>query len=63
VLASHDPTDLAGACDLYLLLVNRRGTLFKAHELSPTGPVTATVLAGVLDRLLVDASAPLRTAS
>jgi ABC-2 type transport system ATP-binding protein len=34
VLASHDPNDLAGACDLYLFLVNRRGTLFKAHELS-----------------------------
>ena len=63
VLASHDPGDLAGACDLYLFLVNRRGSLFKAHELSSTGPVTAAVLANVLDRLLIDASAPLRTAS
>jgi ABC-type multidrug transport system ATPase subunit len=34
VLASHDPDDLAGMCDLYLFLVNRRGSLFKAHELS-----------------------------
>jgi len=63
VLASHDPSDLAGACDLYLFLVNRRGTLFKAHELSSTGPVTAALLGGVLERLLMDASAPLRTAS
>jgi ABC-type multidrug transport system ATPase subunit len=63
VLASHDPSDLAGACDLYLFLINRRGTLFKAHELSSTGPVTASVLGSVLDRLLVDASAPIRTAS
>jgi len=63
VLASHDPNDLAGACDLYLFLVNRRGTLFKAHELSSAGPVTAAVLANVLDRLLMDATAPLRVAS
>jgi ABC-2 type transport system ATP-binding protein len=63
VLASHDPNDLAGICDLYLFLVNRRGTLFKAHELSSPGPVTAAVLASTLDRLLVDASGPLRVAS
>jgi ABC-type multidrug transport system ATPase subunit len=63
VLASHDPSELAGTCDLYLFLVNRRGSLFKAHELSSTGPVTAAVLANVLERLLIDASAPLRTAS
>ena len=63
VLASHDPSDLAGACDLYLFLVNRRGTLFKAHDLSSTGPVTASVLASLLERLLLDASAPLRSAS
>jgi len=63
VLASQDPNDLAGVCDLYLFLVNRRGLLFKAHELSSTGPVTAPVLATVLDRLLIDASAPLRPAS
>jgi ABC-2 type transport system ATP-binding protein len=63
VLASHDPNDLAGVCDLYLFLVNRRGSLFKAHELSSTGPVTPAVLASMLDRLLMDASAPLRAAS
>jgi heme exporter protein A len=62
VLASHDPHDLAGTCDLYLFLVNRRGTLFKAHELSPVGPVTAAALANVLERLQVDATAPLRLA-
>ena len=63
VLASHDPNELAGACDLYLFLVNRRGSLFKAHELSSTGPVTAAALANVLDRLLMGASGPLRAAS
>ena len=62
VLASHDPHDLAGICDLYLFLVNRRGTLFKAHELSAVGPVTPAVLANVLERLQVDATAPLRVA-
>ena len=63
VLASHDPSDLAGACDRYLFLVNRRGSLFKAHELSATGPVSAAVLGNVLDHLLLDTTAPLRTAS
>jgi hypothetical protein len=37
--------------------------LFKAHELSSTGPVTPAVLADMLDRLLMDATAPLRVAS
>jgi ABC-type multidrug transport system ATPase subunit len=63
VLASHDPRDLAGLCDLYLFLVQKRGSLFKAHELSPAGPVTAAVLADVLERLQTDATAPLRTVS
>ena len=63
VLASQDPSDLAGICDLYVFLVNRRGSLFKAHELSSAGPVTATVLGDVLERLLMDATAPLRVAS
>ena len=63
VLASHDPNDLAGLCDLYLFLVNRRGSLFIAHELSSTGPVTPAVLASMLDRLLMDTTAPLRAAS
>lgn len=63
VLASHDPHDLAGICDRYLFLVNRRGTLLKAHELSAGGPVTPALLAGMLDRLQVDATAPLRAVS
>ena len=63
VLASHDPNDLAGICDSYLFLLNRRGTLFKAHELSSTGPVTPAVLGSMLDRLLTEATAPLRAAS
>src|SRR5262249_47518740 len=60
VLASQDPQDLAGMCDPYLFLVNRRGSLFKAHELSSAGPVTPEVLAAMLDRLLMDSTAPLR---
>ena len=63
VLASHDLHDLAGVCDAYLFLVNRRGTMWKAHELSPVGPVTAAVLADTLERLQVDATAPLRAVS
>ena len=63
VLASHDPHDLAGICDLYLFLVNRHGTLFKAHELSAVGPVTPALLAAMLERLQLDATAPLRAVS
>ena len=63
VLASHDLSDLAGICDAYLFLVSRRGTVWKAHELSPAGPVTATLLADVLERLQVDATSPLRAVS
>ena len=63
VLASHDPHDLAGICDLYLFLVNRHGTLFKAHELSAVGPVTPALLAAMLERLQMDATAPLRAVS
>jgi len=63
VLASHDPHDLAGFCDLYLFLVNRHGTLFKAHDLSAVGPVTPALLAAMLERLQLDATAPLRAVS
>jgi len=63
VLASHDPHDLAGFCDLYLFLVNRHGTLFKAHDLAPVGPVTPALLAAMLERLQLDATAPLRAVS
>jgi len=63
VLASHDPHDLAGICDLYLFLVNRCGTLLKAHELSAAGPVTPALLAATLERLQVDVTAPLRAVS
>jgi ABC-type multidrug transport system ATPase subunit len=63
VLASHDLHDLAGVCDAYLFLVNRRGTMWKAHELSQVGPVTAALLADALERLQVDATAPLRAVS
>jgi ABC-2 type transport system ATP-binding protein len=63
VLASHDPQDLAGICDVYLFLVNKRGSLFKAHELSSAGPVTPSMLAAILERLQVDATMPLRAVS
>ena len=63
VLASHDLHDLAGVCDAYLFLVNRRGTIWKAHELSPVGPVTAALLTDALERLQVDATVPIRAVS
>jgi ABC-2 type transport system ATP-binding protein len=63
VLASQDPNDLAGICDVYLFLVNRRGSLVKAHELSSAGPVTPALLASVLDRLLMETTAPLQAVS
>ena len=43
--------------------IGRRGTIWKAHELSPAGPVTATLLADVLERLQVDATSRLRAVS
>jgi len=63
VLASHDPHDLAGVCDLYMFLVNRRASLFKAHELAASGTVTPALLASVLERLMADAAVPLRAVS
>ncbi len=63
VLASHDPDDLAGVCDEYLFLANRRAIACKAHELASAGPVTPALLAGVLERVMVDAMAPLRAVS
>jgi ABC-type multidrug transport system ATPase subunit len=58
VLASHDLHDLAGVCDTYLFLVNHRATIFRAHELSPIGPVTTATLTEVLDRLQENTGAP-----
>jgi ABC-2 type transport system ATP-binding protein len=63
VLASHDLHDLAGVCDAYLFLVNHRGAVWKAHELSPAGPVTAALLAEMLERLQLEATLPLRAVS
>ena len=51
VLASHRLHDLAGLCDLYLLLVGHRSILVKAHELAPAGALTPEVLSDVFDRL------------
>jgi ABC-type multidrug transport system ATPase subunit len=55
VLASHRLHDLAGLCDLYLLLFRHRSILVKAHELAPAGALTPDVLADVFDRLRSDA--------
>jgi ABC-type multidrug transport system ATPase subunit len=59
VLASHNLHELAGVCDAYLFLVNHRGTLLRAHELSSAAPVTGAMLADVLDHLQADTTVPL----
>jgi ABC-2 type transport system ATP-binding protein len=51
VLSSHRLHDLAGFCDLYLFLLPHHATLVRAHEIAPTGPVTAAQLAEVFDKL------------
>jgi ABC-type multidrug transport system ATPase subunit len=51
VLSSHRLHDLAGICDLYLVLVNHQATLLRAHEISPVGPVTPAALTAAFDRL------------
>ena len=63
VLSSHHLHDLAGVCDAYLFLVNQRGTVLKAHELSPVGPVTAALLTEMLERLRGDRTSTLRAVS
>lgn len=51
VVSSHRLNDLAGVCDLYLLLANHQATVLRAHEISPVGPVTAAALTDAFDRL------------
>jgi len=51
VVSSHRLYDLAGLCDAYLFLAHHRATLLYAHEISPTGIVTAADLTEVFDRL------------
>jgi len=51
VLSSHRLHDLAGFCDLYLFLLPHHATLLRAHEIVPTGSVTAAQLAEVFDKL------------
>lgn len=50
-LASHYFQDLAGVCDAYLFLVGSPPTLLQAHEISTVGPVTASLLTDVYDKL------------
>lgn len=56
VLASHRLPDLAGLCDLYLLLHRHRSVLIKAHELAPTGALTPQRLADIFDRIVAGAA-------
>ncbi|MGE3578337.1 MAG: ATP-binding cassette domain-containing protein [Vicinamibacterales bacterium] len=51
IVSSHRLHDLAGLCDAYLFVVNHRATFIRAFELSPVGPVTASLLADAFDRL------------
>ena len=51
ILSSHRLHDLAGVCDLYLVLANHQAMLLPAHEISPVGPVTAAALTAAFDRL------------
>jgi ABC-type multidrug transport system ATPase subunit len=51
VLSSHRLHDLAGICDLYLFLMPQGPTLRRAHEIASAGPVTAALLADVIERL------------
>jgi ABC-2 type transport system ATP-binding protein len=50
-LTSHYFQDLAGVCDAYLFLVGSPPTLLQAHEISAVGPVTASLLTDVYDKL------------
>jgi ABC-2 type transport system ATP-binding protein len=51
VLSSHRLHDLAGLCDVYLVLLPHQATVLRAHEITPAGPVTAEHLVDVFDRL------------
>jgi ABC-2 type transport system ATP-binding protein len=51
VLSSHRLHDLAGVCDVYLFLVNQQSTVMKSQEISSVGPITASLLTDVFDRL------------
>ena len=51
ILSSHRLHDLAGLCDAYLFLLPHRAELFKAHEISPVGPVTAALLENVFEKI------------
>lgn len=51
VLSSHRLHDLAGICDLYLLLAPIGPVLLRSHEISPVGLVTPALLLDVFDRL------------
>jgi ABC-type multidrug transport system ATPase subunit len=51
VLSSHRLHDLAGFCDFYLFLLPHHAQLVRAHDISPTSPVTAAQLTDVFDKL------------
>jgi ABC-type multidrug transport system ATPase subunit len=60
VVSSHRLHDLAGLCDKYLFLTAHVAALYKAHEIASVGPVTATLLADVYERLRSDPTLPQR---
>lgn len=51
VVSSHRLHDLAGLCDAYLFLMSHAAVLMKAHEIGRAGPVTASLLADVFERV------------
>lgn len=51
VLSSHRVADLAGLCDLYLVLMPHQAVLLRAHDVASGGEVTPAVLASVIERL------------
>jgi len=50
VLSSHRLHDLAGVCDKYLFLTGAVPTLVRAHDLAPSGLVSAEQLVDAFDR-------------
>jgi ABC-2 type transport system ATP-binding protein len=62
VLSSHRLHDLAGLCDMYLMLLPRHAMVVQSHELAQGAPVTGDLLAAAFDRLR-DSASPIRAAS
>ena len=59
VVSSRRLEDLAGICDKYLLLTSYAPFLLGAHEIEPSGAVTAARLCEVFDTIRADPTAAL----